>query len=38
VQTRYKNPQEVLEKIVEADKSDITALLQRIYQEPIQRI
>ena len=36
VQTRYKNPQEVLEKIVEADKSDITALLQRIYQEPIQ--
>src|SRR5260370_8287058 len=36
VQTRYKNPQEVLQKIVETDKSDITALLQRIYQEPIQ--
>src|SRR5256885_11325479 len=36
VQTRYKNPQEVLQKIVEADKSDITALLQRIYQEPVQ--
>jgi len=36
VQTRYKNPQEVLQKIVEADKSEITALLQRIYQEPIQ--
>jgi len=36
VQTRYKNPQEVLEKIVEADKSDVTALLQKIYQEPVQ--
>src|SRR5260370_4953575 len=36
VQTRYKNPREVLQKIVEADKSEITALLQRIYQEPIQ--
>src|ERR671936_506649 len=37
VQTRYKNPQEVLQKIVDADKSEITALLQRIYQEPIQK-
>src|SRR5258705_467867 len=37
VQTRYKNPQEVLEKIVEASKSEITALLQRIYQEPIRQ-
>src|SRR5439155_21748576 len=36
VQTRYKNPQEVLQKIVEANKSDVTALLQRIYQERIQ--
>ncbi len=36
VQTRYKNPQEVLQKIVDANKSDITALLQRIYQEPVQ--
>jgi IMP dehydrogenase len=36
VQTRYKNPQEVLGKIVEADKSDVTALLQKIYQEPVQ--
>ena len=36
VQTRYKNPREVLQKIVEADKSEITALLQRIYQESIQ--
>src|SRR4051794_3839807 len=36
VQTRYKNPSEVLQKIVETDKSQITALLQRIYQEPVQ--
>src|SRR3954462_5857186 len=36
VQTRYKNPQEVLQKIVETDKSEVTALLQRIYQEPVQ--
>ena len=36
VQTRYKNPEEVLQKIVDADKSEITALLQKIYQEPVQ--
>jgi IMP dehydrogenase len=36
VQTRYKNPREVLGKIVEADKAEITALLQKIYQEPVQ--
>jgi len=36
VQTRYKNPSEVLEKIVQADKNEITALLQKIYQEPVQ--
>ncbi|MFN2541668.1 MAG: GuaB3 family IMP dehydrogenase-related protein [Chthoniobacterales bacterium] len=36
VQTRYKNPQEVLQKIVDADKAEITALLQKIYQEPVQ--
>jgi len=36
VQTRYKNPAEVLQKIIEADNSEITSLLQRIYQEPVQ--
>src|SRR5712692_9608620 len=36
VQTRYKNPQEVLQKIVDTDKSEVTSLLQRIYQEPVQ--
>src|SRR3954471_21102034 len=36
VQTRYKNPSEVLQKIVEADKAESSSLLQRIYQEPVQ--
>src|ERR1700758_3206371 len=36
VQTRYKNPEEVLLKVLEADKEHVTALLQKIYQEPIQ--
>ena len=36
VQTRYKNPHEVLERIVQADKGEITHLLQKIYQEPVQ--
>jgi len=36
VQTRYKNPKEVLQKVVDADKSQVTALLQKIYQEPVQ--
>ena len=36
VQTRYKNPEEVLQKIVATDKVEITALLQKIYQEPVQ--
>src|ERR1043165_7786296 len=36
VQTRYKNPKEVLQKVVETDKAEITALLQKIYQEPVQ--
>jgi IMP dehydrogenase len=36
VQTRYKNPAEVLLKILEADKENVTALLQKIYQEPVQ--
>src|ERR1700685_1346899 len=36
VQTRYKNPDEVLDKIVNASKEESTHLLQRIYTEPIQ--
>jgi len=36
VQTRYKNPEEVLHKVVEAEKSEVTGLLQKIYTEPVQ--
>jgi IMP dehydrogenase len=36
VQTRYKNPEEVLDKIVSSGKEEATNLLQRIYTEPIQ--
>src|ERR1700681_558929 len=36
VQTRYKNPEEVLLKVLDADKEHVTALLQKIYQEPVQ--
>src|SRR6201987_1355583 len=36
VQTRYKNPAEVLLKLLEADKENGTALLQKIYLEPVQ--
>jgi IMP dehydrogenase len=36
VQTRYKSPREVLQKIVETEKSEVTGLLQKIYQEPVQ--
>ncbi len=36
VQTRYKNPEEVLGKIVQAEKGEVTGLLQKIYTEPVQ--
>jgi IMP dehydrogenase len=36
VQTRYKNPAEVLQKVLESDKDRVTGLLQKIYQEPVQ--
>ncbi len=36
VQTRYKNPEEVLDKIANVSKEEATHLVQRIYQEPIQ--
>src|SRR5260370_14116198 len=35
VQTRLKSPQEVLQNVVESEKSEVTSLLQRIYQEPV---
>jgi IMP dehydrogenase len=36
VQTRYENPDEVLEKVVTAGKDDVTALIQKLYLEPIK--
>ena len=36
IQTRYKEPEEVLLKVLDADKEHVTALLQKIYQEPVQ--
>jgi IMP dehydrogenase len=36
VQARYNNPDEVLEKITKATDTEVTALLQKVYREPIK--
>jgi IMP dehydrogenase len=36
VQTRYEDPAEALQKVVTAGKDDVTALIQKIYQEPVK--
>ncbi|MBV9463301.1 MAG: GuaB3 family IMP dehydrogenase-related protein [Verrucomicrobiae bacterium] len=36
VQTRYKNPAEVLDRIVNSSKEEATRILQSIYTEPVQ--
>ena len=36
VQTRYENPAEVLEKVVKANKDEVTTLIQKLYLEPIK--
>jgi len=36
VQTRYKNPAEVLDRIANSSKEEATGILQSIYTEPIQ--
>jgi IMP dehydrogenase len=36
IQARYENPGEVLDKIAKATDAEVTALLQKIYQEPIK--
>lgn len=36
VQTRYEHPAEMLKKIVKAGKEEVTALIQKIYTEPIK--
>jgi IMP dehydrogenase len=36
VQTRYENPDEVLNQIAQAPEKEVTSLLQKIYTEPIK--
>jgi IMP dehydrogenase len=36
VQARYENPAEVLDKIAHASDTEVTALLQKIYREPVK--
>ncbi|MFC2045149.1 GuaB3 family IMP dehydrogenase-related protein [Chloroflexota bacterium] len=36
IQTRYNNPQEVLTEITQAPDSEVTALLQKVYSQPIK--
>jgi IMP dehydrogenase len=36
VQTRYENPDEPIQQIIQASKESVTALIQRIYQEPVK--
>jgi IMP dehydrogenase len=36
VQTRYESPGEVIAEVVSADKDNVTALIQKLYQEPIR--
>src|SRR5262245_30085069 len=36
VATRYKSPEEVIDKIVKSEKEQATKILQSIYNEPVQ--
>ncbi|HET9524209.1 MAG TPA: GuaB3 family IMP dehydrogenase-related protein [Terrimicrobiaceae bacterium] len=36
VQTRYENPGEVIAEVVAADREHVTALIQKLYQEPVR--
>jgi len=36
VQTRYEDPDDALERVVKADKDEVTAAIQKIYLEPIK--
>lgn len=36
VQTRYENPDDVLQQIAQTPESEVTSLLQKIYSEPIK--
>ncbi|GAJ02648.1 unnamed protein product, partial [marine sediment metagenome] len=36
IQTRYENPDEVLNQIAQTPEKEVTSLLQKIYSEPIK--
>ena len=36
IQTRYENPEEIIERIINAAPEDATSVIQSIYQEPIK--
>jgi len=36
IQTRYKNPDEVLNQVAQTTEKEVTSLLQKIYSEPIK--
>jgi IMP dehydrogenase len=36
VQTRYENPSEVIAEVVAANREKVTAVLQRVYQQPVR--
>lgn len=36
IQVRYENPEEILNEIIEAPTDKVTALMQRVYSEPIK--
>ncbi|QSR86187.1 GuaB3 family IMP dehydrogenase-related protein [Candidatus Methylacidiphilum infernorum] len=36
IQTRYENPQEVIEEIIKCDQNKVTEFLQKIYSAPVQ--
>lgn len=36
VQSRYENPQEILDEITKSPQSEVTALMQKVYSQPIK--
>lgn len=36
IQTRYENPEEILNQIAQAPETEVTSLLQKLYSEPIK--
>jgi len=36
IQTRYENPKEIFDAVLRSKKEQVTSLLQKLYQEPVQ--